>query len=160
MQNLKGQAISKFTFASTAEENSFSAISTKGNVVAISSRFDVDFANGAVTDGNLGVYVDDPLNANDHRWSLNFAGKLDGGRLNIADFSNSKIEYINPVTADVMNETMISPNSTFGGVFTGFSAQGFLGAFDLIDQSNAENSVQGVFSTGRSELVAPTIPDN
>jgi hypothetical protein len=42
-----------------------------------------------------------------------------------------------------------SLDADLGGVFTGVAAEAFVGGFDLVDQVNALNHVNGIFSIER-----------
>ncbi|MDA1371978.1 MAG: hypothetical protein O2971_14595, partial [Proteobacteria bacterium] len=74
-------------------------------------------------------------------WDIDFAGSVSNGLVDL-----------NAIGGTLMDPGGIISNSidaNIGGVFTGVHAEAFVGGFDLIDQINAFNQVDGIYTIER-----------
>jgi len=126
--NLQGSASYGSTLAS-----SFIGSGSAGDVTRLVAGLDVDFNTGAISNGSLQVEV-----AGSQTWDIDFAGSVSNG---MAD--------LNAIGGSLMDPGGIISNSieaNLGGVFTGNQAEAFVGGFDLIDELNVFNQVDGIYT--------------
>ncbi|MDD9890186.1 MAG: hypothetical protein OXU30_07585 [Gammaproteobacteria bacterium] len=126
--NLQGSASYGTTLAS-----SFIGSGSAGNVTRVIAGLDVDFNNGLISNGNLQVQV-----AGSQAWDIDFAGMVNNG---IVD-----LNALGGTLSDPGGLISNSIEANLGGVFTGINAEAFVGGFDLIDQLNQFNHVNGIFT--------------
>ena len=97
---------------------------------------DVDFNTGAISNGLLQVEV-----AGSQAWEIDFSGSINNGLVDI-----------NSLGGTLSNPGGIISNSidaNLGGVFTGVGAEAFVGGFDMIDELNLFNQVDGLYTIER-----------
>ena len=115
--------------------------SSAGTFSDINARFNIDFEDGSITNGNLEVISGTVA----QKWRLEFDGTLANGNVILTPKTGS-LTITNVGTS--ANIPLVGPGSAnLGGAFTGASGSGFVGAFDLRDSAPIiQNSVQGVFT--------------
>ena len=96
---------------------------------------DVNFDTGVISNGSLQVGVADQA------WSVAFDGAINSGTVDLNAIGGQLID----VTGVISNQI----DANLGGVFTGPGAEAFVGGFDLIDQLNQFNNVNGLFTIER-----------
>lgn len=96
----------------------------------------VDFDNGMISNGSLQVQV-----AGSQAWDIDFAGTVNGGQVDL----NSLGGTLSDPGGIISNQI----DANLGGVFTGNQAEAFVGGFDLIDQVNSINHVEGLYTIER-----------
>lgn len=107
-----------------------SANSALGTIDSFVAGMDVDFNSGVISNGLLQVEV-----AGSQVWEIAFAGSVHQGLVDITATGGS-----------LMNPGGLISNSidaNLGGVFTGNQAGAFVGGFNLIDNINILNQVDG-----------------
>ncbi|MEX2469028.1 MAG: hypothetical protein WD396_04665, partial [Pseudohongiellaceae bacterium] len=126
--NLQGSASYGTTLAS-----SFIGSGSAGDVTQVVAGMDVDFNSGAISNGLLQVEV-----AGSQAWAVDFAGTVNGGAVDLNALGGTLMDpggvISNAVGADL------------GGVFTGTHAEAFVGGFEIVDQMNSLNHVEGLYT--------------
>jgi hypothetical protein len=92
----------------------------------------VDFETGDITDGHLEV----TSGTVPQDWHLHFEGSIANGEVTLTPDLGSMTVNTLPV---------VSGSADLGGAFTGKTANGFVGAFEMLDTTNL-NGVQGLFT--------------
>ena len=119
----------------TGIASSFIGSGNAGEISSLTAGMDVNFDTGAISNGSLQVQVADQA------WSVDFSGAVMNGAVDL-----------NALGGQLIDNTGIISNSieaNLGGVFTGNSAEAFVGGFDLLDSVNTLNSVNGLYSIER-----------
>jgi len=88
-----------------------------------------------ITDGNLDVMAGDQV------WSIGFEGLINQGLVELDATSGSLFDAGGMISNQV--------DANLGGVFTGNNAEAFVGGFDLLDELNEFNHVNGLFTIER-----------
>ncbi|MEX2505458.1 MAG: hypothetical protein WD406_00800 [Pseudohongiellaceae bacterium] len=130
--NLQGSANYGSSLAS-----GFIGSGNAGDVTSVLAGLDVDFNSGAISNGNLFIEV----GGGDQNWAVGFDGTVIGG-----------VVDLNAVDGSLSDPTGVISNSveaSLGGVFTGENAEAFVGGFDLVDQINQLNQVDGLYTIER-----------
>ena len=93
----------------------------------------MDFNSGAISDGSLQVEV-----AGSQAWNVDFAGTVSGGMVDLNALGGTLSDpggiISNAIEADL------------GGVFTGDTGEAFVGGFEMVDQINSLNEVNGLYT--------------
>ena len=132
--NLVGSA----TYGTTAA-SSFIGSGSAGVVTQVVAGPDVNFNSGAISNGSLQVMV-----AGSQAWEIDFAGSVSNGVVNL--------NALGGTLSDPGGLISNSIEANLGGVFTGNNGEAFVGGFDLIDQLNLLNQVDGTFTIEKSTL--------
>jgi len=110
-----------------------------GPLSAIEAQLEVDFDTGEVANG----YVQATVGTNPQVWRAEFEGAYSGGVLTL----NKPDLKIN----DVIN----SGDANINGRFTGASASGFIGVFNMQDGTDANNAISGGFTLSNKQDITP-----
>ena len=129
--NMQGTA----SYASSAA-SSFIGSGSAGEVSQVVAGLSVDFDTGVISNGSLQVEV-----GGTHAWEIDFAGSVIGGLVDL--------NAIGGTLSDPGGIISNSIDANLGGVFTGNQAEAFVGGFDLIDQINELNQVDGLYTIER-----------
>ena len=129
--NLQGTG----SYGSTAA-SSFIGSGSAGDVTQVVAGLEVDFNTGIISNGNLQIAV-----GGAQAWEIDFAGSINSGMVDL----NS----IGGTLSDPGGLISNSIDANLGGVFTGTGAEAFVGGFDLIDQMNQFNQVDGLYTIER-----------
>ena len=119
----------------TSIASSFIGSGSAGDVSSLLADMSVNFDTGLISQGNLDILVADQA------WSVEFNGSINNG---VAD--------LNAMNGQLMDSTGLISNSidaNLGGVFSGETGEAFVGGFDLIDEINSLNTVNGLFTIER-----------
>ncbi|MEX2131893.1 MAG: hypothetical protein WD772_10430 [Pseudohongiellaceae bacterium] len=106
-----------------------------GNITDLVAGFEIDFDNGAITNGNLFLQMAD------QSWSVDFAGNIVNGVVDL----NTNSGQITSGASLISN----SVDASLGGAFTGSAAESFVGGFEMLDAMNPLNHVNGLFTIER-----------
>ena len=129
--NLTGTGNYESTIAS-----SFIGSGSAGDVTQVVAGMAVDFNTGLIANGLLQVEV-----ANSQAWQIDFSGTVNAG-----------LVELNSTSGLLMDPGGIISNSidaNLGGVFTGNNGEAFVGGFELVDQINSLNHVDGIYTIER-----------
>ncbi|MFN3237958.1 MAG: hypothetical protein ACE37D_12975, partial [Pseudomonadales bacterium] len=126
--NLQGTA----SYASSPA-SSFVGSGSGGVVTDLVAAMDVDFNSGAISNGSLQVEV-----AGSELWSVGFDGSVANGNVQLDATGGQLSQFGNQVSDSV--------SADLGGVFTGPAGEAFVGGFDLLNQTNPLNAVNGLFT--------------
>lgn len=107
-----------------------------GDISQVVAGLDVDFNTGVISNGSLQIEV-----AGSQAWEIDFAGSINNGMVDL----NS----IGGTLSDPGGLISNSIEANLGGVFTGVGAEAFVGGFDLIDQLDQFNQVDGLYTIER-----------
>jgi hypothetical protein len=129
--NMQGTA----SYASSAA-SSFIGSGSAGNVSQVVAGMSVDFDTGLISNGSLQVEV-----GGSQAWEIDFSGSVNGGLVDL--------NAIGGTLSDPGGIISQSIDANLGGVFTGNQAEAFVGGFDLIDQINELNQVDGIYTIER-----------
>ena len=129
--NLQGSA----TYSSSAASE-FIGSGSAGDVTNLVAGMDVDFDTGAISAGALQVQV-----ADSQVWNLGFAGSVHQGVVDL-NMTHGTLLESGAIVSD-------SIQADLGGVFTGVGGEAFVGGFDLLDQINELNQVNGLYTIER-----------
>jgi hypothetical protein len=129
--NLQGSA----TYGTSAA-SSFIGSGSAGDVTQVVAGMDVDFNSGAISAGQLAVEV-----AGSQVWNVDFNGSVTNGLVDLNMTSGQLSNFGNVLSNSI--------EADLGGVFTGNGAEAFVGGFDLVDQINAINDVNGLYTIER-----------
>ncbi len=129
--NLQGSA----SYASGAA-SSYVGSGSAGEVTDLAAAMDVDFNSGLVSNGQLQVAV-----AGSQVWSVGFEGSVAHGNVQLDAISGTLSEFGTTVSDSI--------SADLGGVFIGPQAEAFVGGFDLLDQVNGLNQVNGLYTIER-----------
>ncbi|MDD9958450.1 MAG: FecR domain-containing protein [Gammaproteobacteria bacterium] len=119
----------------TGLASSFIGGGSAGDVHTLLAGMDVNFDTGGISNGSLQVGVADQA------WSVAFDGAINSGTVDLNAIGGQLID----VTGVISNQI----DANLGGVFTGPGAEAFVGGFDLIDQLDQFNNVNGLFTIER-----------
>ncbi|MFT4861323.1 MAG: hypothetical protein ACI95C_000530 [Pseudohongiellaceae bacterium] len=117
----------------TTSASSFIGSGSAGDVTLVVAGMAVDFNTGSIANGLLQFEV-----ANSQAWQINFSGTVNAG-----------LVELNSTSGLLMDPGGIISNSidaNLGGVFTGDFGEAFVGGFELVDQINALNHVDGIYT--------------
>ena len=123
-----------YSYATTAA-SSFVGSGSAGDVTHVTAGMSVNFDTGVISNGSLAVQVADQA------WAVDFNGAINGGMVEL-----------NASGGLLMDDTGLisdSIDANLGGAFTGAGAEAFVGGFDLIDELNPFNEVDGLFTIER-----------
>lgn len=116
-----------------------------GTISSISAHMTVNFDNTSdqISDGHITVNVGASAM---EQWHAHFVGSINNGSVILSPDTSQDFT----IDTDVNDDGAVGPRistgtTTFGGTFTGESAAGFIGAFDLIDSERADTFVRGAF---------------
>jgi hypothetical protein len=126
--NLQGNASYASSYGS-----GFIGSGSAGAVSQVVAGMDVDFNSGAISNGNLFVQVGGAQN-----WAVQFDGSVVGGAVDLNALSGQLSD-----PSGILSQAI---QADLGGVFTGNNAEAFVGGFDLLDQNNALNHVEGLYT--------------
>ncbi len=129
--NLTGTGNYETTIAS-----SFIGSGNAGDVTQVVAGMAVDFDSGLIANGLLQVEV-----ANTQAWQIDFTGTVNAG-----------LVELNATSGLLMDPGGVLSNSieaNLGGVFTGNYGEAFVGGFELVDQINSLNQVNGLYTIER-----------
>ena len=129
--NLQGSASYGTTVAS-----SFIGSGNAGALTDLVAGMDIDFDTGVISNGKLMVEV-----GGSQVWSLQFNGSVVGGAVDLNMISGQLSNF-----GDVLSNRI---DANLGGVFTGNNAEAFVGGFNLVDQINSINQVNGIYTIER-----------
>jgi hypothetical protein len=121
-------------YQSTAA-SSFIGHGNTGDIEQLVAAMRVNFDTGLISEGTLQILV------GDQNWSVDFDGLVQGGAVSL-----------NPLSGQLFIDTELLSNSidaNLGGAFTGPNGEAFVGGFDLIDELNPVNEVNGLFTIER-----------
>lgn len=119
----------------TGIASAFIGSGSAGLISDVNASMDVDFANGVISNGNLSVSVADQL------WSIGFDGLVHNGIVGLTANNGSLVDSSGLVSQSI--------DADLGGVFSGANGEAFVGGFDLLDQVNPINTVEGIFTIER-----------
>jgi hypothetical protein len=120
----------------TSAASAFIGGGSAGQLTNVIAGMGVDFDTGAITGGSLLVEV-----AGSQTWDLEFEGSIGGGAVDLNMTSGQLFNFGEIISTSI--------DADLGGVFTGTGAEAFVGGFDLVDQIDSLNQVNGVFSIAR-----------
>ncbi len=120
----------------TTIASDFVGSGSAGDVTQVVAGMDVDFNTGVISNGSLQVEV-----AGSQAWEIDFAGSVNGGMVDL----NSLGGTLSDPGGIISNQI----DANLGGVFTGTNAEAFVGGFDMIDQINELNYVDGLYTIER-----------
>jgi len=103
-----------------------------GAFSSVDAEFYVDFDTGDISDGHLEV----TSGSGPEAWHLHFDGAISNGNVTLTPDLDSMTINTVPVIDGAAN---------LGGAFTGANANGFVGAFEMLDNTTL-NGVQGLFT--------------
>jgi hypothetical protein len=106
-----------------------------GEISSLIAGMSVDFEIGVIDQGTLAVLVADQT------WAIEFGGSVLNG-----------VVDLNATSGQLLDSTGIISNSidtNLGGVFSRNTGSAFVGGFDLIDEMNTYNTVNGLFTIER-----------
>ena len=115
--------------------SSFIGSGSAGDISSLLAGMQVDFESGIISQGSLDILV------NDQSWAIEFDGSVRHG-----------IVDLNAVNGQLFDNSGLISNSidaNLGGVFIGDTGSAFFGGFDLIDEMNSFNTVNGLYTTER-----------
>lgn len=121
---------------STGLASSFIGSGSAGDVTQVVAGMNVDFNTGIISGGSLQVAVD-----GSQAWEIDFAGSVNNGFVDL--------NAIGGTLSDPGCIISSSIEADLGGVFTGAGAEAFVGGFDLIDEMNQFNEVDGIYTIER-----------
>ena len=119
----------KYTYSSTA---GFDGAGNAGDVTNVDASFRVNFDNGKISSGSLVVDV-----GNAQTWDVSFNGEISGNGVSL-DPSRGRL-------SDLTGVISRSVDANLNGMFMGNEAEAFHGGFDLLDQANQLNQVNGSY---------------
>ena len=119
----------------TSIASSFFGSGSAGKITNLVAALDVHFDSGQISNGLLQVAVADQV------WAVQFEGLVSNGSVDL-NATSGLLTDSNGVLSN-------SIDAKLGGVFTGASGNAFVGGFDLIDQLNPFNFVDGLFTIER-----------
>ncbi|MEX2132121.1 MAG: hypothetical protein WD772_11625 [Pseudohongiellaceae bacterium] len=126
--NLTGSANYATTLASD-----FIGSGSAGAITQVVADMDVNFDTGSISNGNLFVRV-----GASQDWAVNFDGSVVNGAVDLSAMGGQ--------LSDASGIISNAVEANLGGVFTGNHAEAFVGGFDLVDQANTINQVNGLFT--------------
>ncbi|MFN3162018.1 MAG: hypothetical protein ACE37N_00620 [Pseudohongiellaceae bacterium] len=129
--NLTGAA----TYGSTIASD-FIGSGSAGDVTQVVAGMNVDFNTGMIADGSLQVEV-----AGAQAWEIDFAGTINGGDVSLNSLGGTLMDPGGLVSSSI--------EANLDGVFTGNNAEAFVGGFDMVDEINALNHVNGLYTIER-----------
>jgi len=131
-------ALAKLTGAHSYETtiaSSFIGSGSAGDVSAVFAAMHVDFDTGNIDQGTLNVLV------GEQAWFVEFDGSVHNGAVDLHGIQGQLLDSSGIVSHAI--------DATLGGAFTGDTGAAFVGGFDLIDELNTYNSVNGLFTIER-----------
>lgn len=120
----------------TSLASSFIGSGSAGDVTQVVAGMNVDFNTGIISGGSLQVAVD-----GSQAWEIDFAGSVNGGFVDLNAISGTLSDPGGIISSSI--------EADLGGVFTGAGAEAFVGGFDLIDEMNQFNEVDGLYTIER-----------
>ncbi len=120
---------------STTIASSFIGSGSAGNVSSVVASMNVDFAAGSIANGSLQLAVADQV------WAVLFGGITQNGSV-VLNVGSGTLTDSSGLVSNVIKANL-------NGAFTGPGGEAFVGGFDLLDQLNPFNSVQGLYSIDR-----------
>lgn len=126
--NLTGTGNYESTIAS-----SFIGRGSAGDVTQVVAGMAVDFNTGSIANGSLQVEV-----ANSQAWQIDFSGTVNAG---LVELNSTAGVLIDP--GGIISNSI---DANLGGVFTGDFGEAFVGGFELVDQINSLNHVNGIYT--------------
>ena len=119
----------------TGIASAFIGSGSAGDISSLAASMAVDFDSGLISAGELNVQAADQI------WAVHFEGMIDNGTVELQSLDGSLYD----ATGLLSNQI----EAQIGGVFTGENAEAFVGGFDLYDQLNEFNEVNGLFTIER-----------
>jgi hypothetical protein len=119
----------------TGIASSFIGSGSAGDISSLAASMAVDFDTGIISAGELNVQVAEQV------WAISFDGLISGGAIELQAIDGS----LHDASGLLSNQI----EAQLGGVFTGDNAEAFVGGFDLYDQLNQFNEVNGLFTIER-----------
>jgi hypothetical protein len=120
----------------SAAASSFIGSGNAGDLSQVVAGMGVDFDTGMISDGKLMVEV-----GGSQVWDLGFEGSINGGAVELNMTSGQLSDFRGVISNSI--------EADLGGVFTGNNAEAFVGGFGLLDQINAVNQVNGIYTIER-----------
>ncbi len=74
-------------------------------------------------------------------WDIDFAGSVTNGMVDLTAIGGSLMHPGGIISNSI--------DANLGGIFTGIQAEAFVGGFDLIDELNVFNQVDGIYTIER-----------
>ena len=115
--------------------SSFIGNGSAGDISSLIAGMSIDFETGVIDQGTLAVLVADQT------WAIEFSGSALKG-----------VVDLNATSGQLLDSTGIISNSidtNLEAVFSGNTGSAFVGGFDLIDEMNTYNTVNGLFTIER-----------
>lgn len=119
----------------TGIASSFIGSGNVGDVDSLLAAMDVDFDNGTISHGSLEIL------SGGQSWTVGFDGLVNKGQVDL-NMNNGQLMDASGVISN-------SIGGDLGGVFTGIKGEAFVGGFDLIDEINTLNRVDGLYTIER-----------
>jgi hypothetical protein len=129
--NLQGSG----SYASTAA-SSFIGSGSAAAVTQVVAGLDVDFNTGMISNGSLQVAV-----AGSQAGDIDFAGSINNDMVDLNSISGTLSDPGGLISSSI--------EANLGGVFTGIAGEAFAGGFELIDEMNLLNQVNGLYTIER-----------
>ena len=107
-----------------------------GNLTQLVAGLDVDFNTGVISNGSLQVEV-----GGSQAWEIDFAGSIHNGMVDLKSIGGTLSDPGGLISSSI--------EANLGGVFVGTGAEAFVGGFDLIDELNQFNQVDGLYTIER-----------
>ena len=107
------------------------AQSSMGAVSNIAVQMDVDFTSGQISNGAISAQVPD------YTWVGVFDGKVTDGELGLSFNGGSLVNANSGISSHV--------SGNIQGDFVGNNAEGITGGFNMIDNANNNNQIEGLF---------------
>jgi hypothetical protein len=119
----------------TGIASSFIGHGQNGAISSLAAALEVNFDTGQISNGLLEIQADEQI------WSVSFAGLVNQGLVQL-DATGASLSNADGLLSEQID-------SQLGGAFTGTNGEAFIGGFDLIDQLNPANQVNGLFTIER-----------
>ena len=116
--------------------SAFIGSGSAGDVTQVVAGMNVDFNTGAISNGSLQVEV-----AGSKAWEIDFAGSIANGLVDLNSIAGTISDPGGLISSSI--------DANLGGVFTGAGAEAFVGGFDLVDDLNRFNQVDGLYTVER-----------
>ncbi|MFT4817356.1 MAG: hypothetical protein ACI9IQ_002871, partial [Cyclobacteriaceae bacterium] len=129
-----GKLTGSHNYATTIA-SSFIGNGSAGDISSLIAGMSVDFETGVIDQGTLAVLVADQA------WNIEFEGSVNNGLVELNASSGQLLDSTGIISNSI--------NANLGGVFSGNTGSAFVGGFDLIDEMNTYNTVNGLFTIER-----------
>jgi hypothetical protein len=119
----------------TGIASAFIGSGSAGDISSLAAAMDVNFDTGLIDNGSLRIL------SGDQTWNISFDGLVQSGMVDLTAIDGQLID----ATGTVSNRI----DANLGGVFTGGAGEAFIGGFDLLDEVNGLNKVDGIYTIER-----------